>query len=57
MSKVAISISVNIEDLMAVEQLAEDMNVSRSSMARYLLRKGIAVTRREAKDGKGKDDA
>ena len=56
MSKVAISISVSLEELMTIEHLADMEGVSRSSMTRNLIRKGIAVVRKEAKDEQNTPD-
>lgn len=57
MSKVAISISVSLEELMTIEHLADMEGVSRSSMTRNLIRNGIAVVRKEAKDEQNTPDA
>ena len=56
MSKVAISISVSLEELMSIEKMADEIGVSRSSMARILLRKGLAVSKK-SKEATEKNDA
>lgn len=57
MGKVAISLSINLEELMMIEKLADEIGVSRSSMARIILRRGLAATRNSDKGGTEKHDA
>lgn len=56
MGKVAISLSVNLEELMMIEKMADEISISRSSMARILLRKGLAVSKK-SKEATEKNDA
>lgn len=56
MGKVAISVSVNLEELITIEKMAAEIGVSRSSMARILLRKGLAVSKK-SKEVTEKNDA
>ena len=56
MGKVAISVSVNLEELMMIEKMADEIGVRRSSMARIVLRKGLAVTKK-AKEVAEKNEA
>ena len=56
MGKVAISVSVNLEELMMIEKMADEIGISRSSMARILLRKGLAVSKK-SKEATEKNDA
>ena len=49
MSKVTVSISVNLEELMMIEKMAAAEGISRSSLARILLRRGLAATRNSDK--------
>ena len=56
MGKVAISVSVNLEELMMIEKMADEIGISRSSMARILLRKGLAVSKK-SKEVTEKNDA
>lgn len=51
MSKVVISISINLEELMLIENMAAEIGVSRSSMTRILLRKGLEVNQNNEKNG------
>lgn len=57
MSKVSFSISLNLEELMMLEKMADEIGVSRSSMARILLRRGLAAARNADKGGTEKHDA
>lgn len=57
MGKVAISVSINLEELMTIEKMADEIGVSRSSMARILLRRGLEVTRNTDKGGTEKHGA
>ena len=57
MSKVTVSISVNLEELMMIEKMAAAEGISRSSLARILLRRGLAATRNSDKGGTEKHDA
>lgn len=57
MGKVAISVSINLEELMTIEKMADEIGVSRSSMARILLRRGLEVARNTDKGGAEKHGA
>lgn len=56
MGKVAISVSINLEELMMIEKMADEIGVSRSSMARIILRRGLAVSEK-SKEVTEKNDA